>query len=245
MGKSMFNFWRFYYVIIRNIHILPGIIRKMRIMIADPDKYSKEDRYNYLLYIIEIMKRTAWIKTDIYGTENLPKEGGYMMYPNHQGKYDAYGVIEAHGSMCSVVMDKEKSHYPFITELVQMVEGKRLDRNDVRQGLTIINELIDEVKAGKRVILFPEGGYEEDKENTLGEFKAGCFKIPLKSNTPIVPVAIMDSYKVFNRANTGTITTQVHFLEPIWPEEFKGMKTKELAELVKERIQEKLNEVTK
>lgn len=239
----MLNFWRFYYVIIRNMHILPGIIRKMRKMIADSEKYSEEDRYEYLLHIIEIMKRTAWIKTEVYGTENLPKDTGYMMYPNHQGKYDAYGIIEGHGSPCSIVMDKEKSYYPFITELVQMVQGKRLDRHDVRQGLTIINELIEEVKLGRRFILFPEGGYTEGKGNTMEEFKAGCFKIPLKTNTPIVPVTIIDSYKVFNTKVTGTVTTQVHFLKPIMPEEYHGMKTKELAELVKARIQEKLNEV--
>lgn len=240
----MLNFWRFYYVIIRNVHILPGIIRKMRKMIADSEKYSDEDRYEYLLYIIGIMKRTAWIKTEVYGTENLPKDTGYMMYPNHQGKYDAYGIIEGHGSPCSIVMDKEKSYYPFITELVQMVQGKRLDRNDVRQNLTIINELIEEVKLGRKFILFPEGGYTEGKGNALEEFKAGCFKVPLKTNTPIVPVTIIDSYKVFNTKATGTVTTQVHFLEPIMPEEYQGMKTKELAELVKVRIQEKLDEVS-
>lgn len=230
-------------MIARNMHILPGIIRKMRVMVANSDQYSEMDRYNYLLYIIEIMKRTAWIKTEVYGRENLPQDTGYMMYPNHQGKYDAYGIIEGHGSPCSIVMDKEKSYIIFVNELVQMVRGKRLDRNDVRQGLTIINELIEEVKQGRKFILFPEGGYAEGKGNTLEKFKAGCFKVPLKTNTPIVPVAIIDSYKVFNSRTTGTVKTQVHFLKPIMPEEYHGMKTKELAELVQARIQEKIDEV--
>ena len=242
MVKNMLKFWRFYYVIVRNIHILPGLIKKMQEMVEAPDRYSEADRYEYLLYVIEIMKRTAWIKTEVYGTENLPKDTGYMMYPNHQGKYDAYGIIEAHGSPCSIVMDKDKSYYPFVNELVQMVEGKRLDRNDVRQGLTVIGEMIEEVKQGKKFILFPEGGYKEGKGNTLDEFKAGCFKIPLKTNTPVVPVAIIDSYRVFNTKAIGNVTTQVHFLEPIRPEEYQGMKTKELAQLVKTRIQEKLDE---
>ena len=232
-------------MIARNMHILPGIIRKMRVMVADSERYSEKERYNYLLHIIEIMKRTAWIKTEVYGREKLPKNTGYMMYPNHQGKYDAYGIIEGHGSPCSIVMDKEKSYIIFVNELVQMVRGKRLDRNDVRQGLTIINELIDEVKQGRKFILFPEGGYAEGKGNALEEFKAGCFKIPLKTKTPIVPVAIIDSYKVFNSRTIGMVTTQVHFLEPIMPEEYNGMKTKEIAELVKLRIQNKIDEVMK
>lgn len=237
--------WRFYYVIARNSHVLPGIILKMRKMIANPNKYSEKDRYDYLQTIVKRMKRTAYIQTEVFGEENLPKEGGYMMYPNHQGKYDAYGVIGAHKEPCSIVMDKNKSYYPFITELVQMVQGKRLDIHDVRQGITIINEMIEEVKQGRRFILFPEGGYEEGKKNTLSDFKSGSFKVPIKTNTPVVPVAIIDSYRVFNTMDLGTICTQVHFLKPILPEEYQGMKTKELAELVKARIQNKIDEVVK
>lgn len=235
--------WRFYYVIARNIFNLPGIIGKMRKMVADEDTYSERARYDYLQDTIGLMKRTGHIKTEVYGTENLPAEGGYMMYPNHQGKYDAYGIVGVHEEPCSIVMDKDKSYYIFINEIIQMIKGKRLDRGDVRQGLTVIKEMTEEVKQGRRFILFPEGGYEEGKKNTLADFKAGCFKISLKSKTPVIPVAIIDSYKVFNSACVGRVTTQVHFLKPILFEEYQGMRTKELAELVKTRIQEKIDEV--
>ena len=93
-------------------------------------------------------------------------------------------------------------------------------------------------------MLFPEGGYENDKKNTLGEFKAGCFKIVLKSKVPIVPVVLIDSYKVFNSWQLTPVTTQVHYLTPILYEEYKGLKTDQIAAMVKERIQQKIDEVT-
>lgn len=93
-------------------------------------------------------------------------------------------------------------------------------------------------------MLFPEGGYAKDQRNRLGTFKAGCFKIVLKSKVPIVPVAIIDSYKVFNSWQLTPVTTQVHFLEPIYYEEYKDMRTPQIADMVKERIQKKINEVT-
>ena len=72
-----------------------------------------------------------------------------------------------------------------------------------------------------------------------------CFKISLKSKTPIVPVVLIDSYRVYNTCHVGNIKTQVHFLKPIMFEEYKDMNTKEIADMVKAKIQEKINEVTK
>ncbi len=58
-------------------------------------------------------------------------------------------------------MDKAKSNTILVREFVDLLQGKRLDKKkDVRQALTIINEVSEEVKQGKRYILFPEGGYE-------------------------------------------------------------------------------------
>lgn len=72
------------------------------------------------------------------------------MYPNHQGKYDAYGIVGVHEKPCTVVMDQAKSHAIFIREVIDMVKGKRLDKQDVKQAFTIINEITQEVKQGRQ-----------------------------------------------------------------------------------------------
>lgn len=236
---------KFYYVILRNIFRIPFVVSKMRKMTKQSGKYSEEERYAYAQYIVELMKKTGAIRTEAYGTENLPKDGGYMMYPNHQGKYDVYGIIATHKNPCTFVMDKTKSYIIFVKEALEMLGGKRLDKEDVRQALTVINEIAEEVKEGARFILFPEGEYEFNNKNIMQDFKAGCFKIALKSKVPVVPVVLIDSYKVFNSYHVGPVTTQVHYLEPILYEEYEGLKTKELAALVREKIQEKIDEVTK
>lgn len=198
---------KFIYVILMNLFRAPYMIPKMRREADHPEKYSVEERYALARHVIRLMKVTGGIHTKSYGTELLPTEGGYMMYPNHQ--------------------------------------GKRLDKKDVRQALTIINEVSEEVKQGKRYILFPEGGYEFNNKNHVCDFKAGSFKIALKTKAPIVPVALIDSYKVFNSFCLGPVTTQVHYLKPILYDEYGGLKTHEIADLVKVRIQEKLDEVLK
>lgn len=234
---------KYYWVIFANLFRLPFIILKMRKMALPSAAYSEEERYGYAQYVVKLMRNTGMICTEAYGTENLPVEGGYMMYPNHQGKYDVYGIISTHKKPCSFVMDKAKSYIVFVNEALELLKGKRLDKEDIHQALTIINEVAEEVKNGARFILFPEGGYEFNNKNILQEFKSGCFKIATKSKMPIVPVALIDSYKVFNSYHMGPVKTQVHYLEPIFYEEYKGMKTPQIAALVKERIQEKIDEV--
>lgn len=234
---------KFIYVILMNLFRAPYMIPKIRKEADHPEKYSEEERYELARHVIRLMKATGAIHTKAYGKENLPAEGGYMMYPNHQGKYDALGIIYTHKNPCSLVMDKAKSNTILVKEFVDLLGGKRLDKKDVRQALTIINEVAEEVKGGKRYILFPEGGYEFNNRNRVCAFKAGSFKIALKAKVPIVPVVLIDSYKVFNSFNLGPVTTQVHYLKPILYEEYGSLKTHEIAELVRKRIQERIDEV--
>ena len=114
------------------------MIPKMRREADHPEKYSVEERYALARHVIRLMKVTGGIHTKSYGTELLPTEGGYMMYPNHQGKYDALGIIYTHREPCSLVMDKAKSNTILVREFVDLLQGKRLDKKDVRQALTII-----------------------------------------------------------------------------------------------------------
>ena len=201
---------KFIYVILMNLFRAPYMIPKMRHEADHPEKYSMEERYALCRHAIRLMKRTGGIHTKAYGTENLPAEGGYMMYPNHQGKYDALGIMDTHDRPCSLVMDKAKSNTILVKEFVDLVQGKRLDKKNVRQALSIINEVAKEVSNGARYILFPEGGYDFNNRNNVCNFKAGSFKIALKSKAPIVPVALIDSYRVFNSFWMGPVTTQVH-----------------------------------
>ena len=45
-----------------------------------PDEYNEEIKYRYVQYIASVMQKTGNIKTEVYGEENSPKNGGYMMF---------------------------------------------------------------------------------------------------------------------------------------------------------------------
>ena len=232
---------RFIKVILWN---LPRIymVPKMAYKAKHAQRYSEEECYAYARLAIRRMMRAGRITTKKYGVENLPGEGGYILAPNHQGKYDALGIMISHDTPCSVVIDDAKSHGFLVKQFIDLVQGKRLKKDDTRQSVGIIKEVAEDTKRGRRFIIFPEGGYCHN-HNTVGEFKPGCFKSAVKARVPIVPVALIDSYKVFEEWTLRKVETQVHFLKAIPYEEYKGMTTTEIAEMVRDRIVNRISEV--
>ncbi len=207
-------------------------------------KYGIVEKYRYAQRIMDYYRRRSRTITFTYGAENLPKDSGYVMYSNHQGKYDAFGILLSHENPCAVLMEKKQSHKIIITQLIELLEAKRLDFTNPKNQIEVLKEISKEVSEGRRYLIFPEGGYT-DNHNNLQKFNSGCFRCSIDSKTPIVPVAIVDSYKSMNVNNFKPCTTQVHFLKPIPYSEYKDMRKNEICDLVKTRIQEKLDEVLK
>lgn len=226
---------RFVFVIVVSIPFIILLYMKSAYMDAHDGKYTEADRYRFARMIANTLRRNANIRTEVYGKNNLPSEGGYVMYANHQGKYDAVGIIYGHDKPCTIVMDEERSHLPIMKPYLDVLKGSTLIKGDMRAQAQTIKKMITEIKEGRRYIMFPEGGYDHNGNN-LQEFLPGAFKCSIRSKTPIVPVALVDSYKPFEINSLRRVTTQVHFLEPIPYEEYKDMSTEDIAYMVKERI---------
>jgi len=226
---------RLFYVIFISCPFVAYYICKAHYIERHGENFSEERRYKMARRCISIMMHNGRIETESYGQELLPKEGGYVMYPNHQGKYDTLGIMISHPKPCTIVMDAYRSKLPIADSFIELVQGSRLDKHDMKSQMKTVMKIADEVKAGRRYIVFPEGGYDHNK-NDLQEFMAGSFKCATRAKAPIVPVALIDSYKPFGVNSLRKVRTQVHFLAPIFYEEYAGMTTREIAELVKSRI---------
>lgn len=226
---------RFCYVILISLPFIIYYIRRGAYIERHRERYTEADCYALAQKVIRIMKVNGGIRTRAYGMENLPKEGGYVMYSNHQGKYDALGIMGAHEEPCTIMMDEKRSHLPIVDPFMKLIQGSRLDKTDMKSQVRTIQNMVQEVKAGRKYIIFPEGGYFHNR-NEVKEFLPGAFKTSVKSKTPIVPVAIIDSYKPFELNSLRPVETQVHFLKPIFFEEYEGMNTREIAQMVRARI---------
>ena len=205
------------------------------------DKYTEEERYKLLRFIDNRAITGGRIQIDVHGEENIPKENGFMFFPNHQGLFDVLAIIQACPTPFSVVMKKEIQNIPFLKQVFACMKAFAIDREDVKQSMQVILQVTKEVKAGRNYLIFPEGTRTKDPNN-VHEFKGGSFKPAVKAKCPIVPVALIDSYKSFDTKSIEKLTVQVHFLEPLLYEEYKDMKTVEIAQEVKSRIEKVIRE---
>ena len=228
-------------MVFRNILLVPYMWIKLCYHASHVDKYTEEEHYKMLRYITYRANKGGNVIIDVHGQENIPKENGFMFFPNHQGMYDVLAIIDACPKPFSVVAKKEVANVPFLKQVFACMKAYMLDREDVRQAMEVIVNVTKEVKKGRNYLIFAEGTRSK-KGNQIQDFRGGSFKSATKARCPIVPVVLIDSFKPFDTNSITPVTVQVHFLEPLLYEEYKDMKTNEIAETVKERIQNKINE---
>ena len=222
-------------MVLKNFPIVPGAWQKLCRYAKHPEKYSEEEMYRHIQYILKRAVRGGNIDLQVSGTENIPKEGGFMLYANHQGMFDVLAVAATCDIPVGALLKKELYDIPFLHQVAICTKSFPMDREDVRQSLTVIQSVIREVKAGRNYLIFPEGTRSRNG-NQMGQFHSGSFRCATRSKCPIVPVALVDSFKVLDQKGSKPVTVQIHYLKPICWEEYGNLKTTELAALVKERI---------
>ena len=228
-------------MVLKNLWHVPGAWFKLCNYAKHTDTYPEAEKWGHIQHILRLAIKGGNIDLKITGLENIPAENGFMMYANHQGMFDVLAIAATCENPMGAVLKKELYDIPFLHQIAVCTKSFAMDREDVRQSLTVIQNVTEEVKNGRNYLIFPEGTRSK-QGNQMLEFHGGSFRCATKSKCPIVPIALVDSYKVLDQKGSAPVTVQLHYLKPIPYEEYADMKPAEVAALVKQRIQEKIDE---
>lgn len=212
--------------------------------VANSKKFTSQQKYDECIKLIKILIDTSGLKVESYGLENIPKKDGFYLCSNHQEKFDPLAIWYCFPRRVGVILDDRATHRPFISEVCKMIKSKKLHYRKMHKLLKSFDEVTEELKSGINYLVFPEGGYEQE-DGKLTKFQTGCFKSPKRAKCPIVPVCVIDSFKIFDKGYRTTYPIQIHYLKPISSKEYEGLSTTEMAELVKARIQKELDKYQK
>ena len=228
-------------MVLKNLWHVPGAWFKLCNYAKHTDAYPEAEKWSHIQHILRLAIKGGNIDLQLTGLENIPAENGFMMYANHQGMFDVLAIAATCDAPLSAVLKKELYDIPFLHQIAVCTKSFAMDREDVRQSLTVIQNVTEEVKNGRNYLIFPEGTRSK-QGNQMLEFHGGSFRCATKSKCPILPIALVDSYKVLDQKGSAPVTVQLHYLKPIAYEEYAGMKPAEVAALVKQRIQKKIDE---
>ncbi len=185
-------------------------------------------------------KRAIWggnIKLEVHGLENIPEKDGFIFYPNHQGLFDSLTFYASCPKPFACVIKKEAKNIILLKQVNEATGTLAMDREDVRQSMRVIQQISEEVKEGRNYLIFAEG-HRSREGNKVQEFKAGSFKAAQKAQCPIVPCALINCFIPFDVQSIRRVTVKLIYLKPMYYEEYKDMKTVEIAAEVKRRIVE-------
>lgn len=230
---------RIAYMVFRNFFLVPGWFFHIWRLGQEKCRHTDQEKYDYLRNIVTKVNKTGRVIIESTGSEHIPLEGGFILFPNHQGLFDMLALIQTCPKPLRVVIKKEMENFILVKQILTLIKGLSMDRDDIRSSMEIIKKMTEDVKLGINYVIFAEGTRSKEGNQIL-KFKAGTFKSAINAKCPIVPVALINSYKPFDVSSIKKEIVQVHYLEPISFEQYMGKKTTEIADIVHNRIQEKI-----
>ena len=222
-------------MVLLNLPKFPGVYGKLCRYAKHPERYAEEEMWAHIRHTLSLAVKAGNVDLQVFGIENLSTQGGFMLYGNHQGMFDVLAIASSCPVPLGIVYKKELKDVPLLKQIYACTKSFAMDREDPRQSLTVIRNVTEEVLNGRNYVIFPEGTRSK-KGNEMNEFHGGSFRAAVKTKCPIIPMAFIDSFRPLDEPGSARVTVQLHYLDPIPYEEYKDLKTPELAAMVKSRI---------
>ena len=128
------------------------------------------------------------------GRSQVPPSGPAIYVANHQSHYDPPIVGCLVGPFASLARATLFDTQPWRWSLTQ-VGAIRLHKG--RGDAAALRAAINELRAGGRVLIFPEG--ERSHDGAVNVFQSGMLVLVRRSGAPVVPIAIEGTFDIWPR----------------------------------------------
>lgn len=143
---------------------------------------------------------TCWITpvfVKVHGKEHINPKQSYVIVANHQTGFDIFLLYGYLGIDFKWMMKQELRKMPFIGYASEKVGHIFIDRTSARTAVNSLKEAQRKLTNGTSVVIFPEGSRTWQEE--MIDFKRGAFKLALDLELPILPVTIVNSWRIKRR----------------------------------------------
>ena len=153
-----------------------------------------------LVVILCALPGLLWFRPKrIYeGGSRIRLKGGAMLIANHIGYYDPiYLLYAVPDRRQHFVCAKDIMTTRFRKWFLPMCLCIPIDRENM--SMESFRQIVDVMKQGEVVTMFPEGHIARNEEKETEQFKPGMILMAVQAHVPIVPVAIKKRKHFWNR----------------------------------------------
>ena len=158
-------------------------------------------------------------KIAVSGTENIDTTKHYIFVGNHRSYTDILVLFAAGGvAGChfTFMAKKELFRIPFLGKAMKFLHVIGVERGSASKAAKSLLDAIEIIRAGKNVVIFPEGTRSNDG-HTLSPFKKGAFTIAKRAEVDVIPFVIEGTEKYMPKKGFGMYKADVSikFYQPI------------------------------
>ena len=216
-----------------------GVLRRAERALAAGDMQLVEELVNkHIPHWSRGILKVTGVSLSVEGLENIPKDTACVFVGNHRSYYDIPILLTALDAPHGILAKEELEKIPLLNRWMKLLGCVFVKRDDIRASVKALNDATAIVESGRSFVIFPEGTRYKGEEGGAGEFKAGAFRIAVKTGAPVVPVAISGARGLFEghglRATPGDI--RVRILPAIQTAGMSKAEQKQLPDAVRQTI---------
>src|ERR1051325_5157050 len=160
--------------------------------------------------------RAAGIDLQTENLDRIQPDQRYILVANHYSYFDIPCIFTAVPQPIRFMAKQSLFKIPIFGWSIARAGFIPIDRKNKSKAKQSFDLAADRIRKGNTIVIFPEEG--RSRERTMREFKSGAFLLALKSDRPIVPVAIDGTYDVYNAKSrfirAGRVTIKVGTVLP-------------------------------
>ena len=216
-----------------------GVLRRAeRLLAAGDTEAVRAIVVQHIPHWAKGILRVTGVQLTVDGLENIPKNTACVFVGNHRSYYDIPILLTALDAPHGILAKEELEKIPLLNRWMKLLGCVFVKRDDIRASVKALNDATAIVESGRSFVIFPEGTRYKGEEGGAGEFKAGAFRIAIKTGVPVVPVAISGARGLFEghglRATPGDI--RVRILPAIQTAGMSKAEQKQLPDAVRQTI---------
>ena len=184
---------------------------------------------------------TIFARIRVQGVDNVRPDRAYVYMANHSSLIDTPALFAYLPYPFRIMAKRGLFFVPFMGWHLATAGHFPIDRGDARKTAKSVRRVVDGVRSGTSIAVFPEGTRTPD--GRLQDFKAGAFKIALRAGVPIVPVTIRGTFALLPKTTLAPRPGRVDVIigKPIETSEYGEKDLPALMERTKAAIAEHLN----